>query len=151
MWKNIKKCINGEAMSDIFKDIIPSLLQNKSSVVTEANEKDYVPYIVNKALSFHYDCILYANEMNKNPSVDKLLQFHFFLNSVRGYKRPFQKWIKKDTIENLEAIKEYYKYSNEKAKEVLSILSDEQITTIKKKLDKGGVNDKHKRPRGGET
>jgi len=138
-------------MSDIFKDIIPSLLQNKSSVVTEANEKDYVPYIVNKALSFHYDCILYANEMNKNPSVDKLLQFHFFLNSVRGYKRPFQKWIKKDTIENLEAIKEYYKYSNEKAKEVLSILSDEQITAIKKKLDKGGVNDKHKRPRGGET
>jgi len=151
MWKHIKKCINGEAMSDIFKDIIPSLLQNKSSVVTEANEKDYVPYIVNKALSFHYDCILYANEMNKNPSVDKLLQFHFFLNSVRGYKRPFQKWIKKDTIENLEAIKEYYKYSNEKAKEVLSILSDEQITAIKKKLDKGGVNDKHKRPRGGET
>lgn len=138
-------------MTDIFKEIIPSILQNKSSVVTEENEKDYVPYVVNKALSFHYDCILYANEMNKHPSLDKLLQYHYYLNTIRPYKRPFQKWHKKDSIENLSLIKEYYNVSNDKAKEILGILTDAQIEIVKKKLEKGGINDKSKRSSGSKT
>lgn len=138
-------------MTDIFKEIIPSILQNKSSVVTEENEKDYVPYVVNKALSFHYDCILYANEMNKHPSLDKLLQYQYYLNTIRPYKRPFQKWHKKDSIENLSLIKEYYNVSNDKAKEILGILTDAQIEIVKKKLEKGGINDKSKRSSGSKT
>ena len=138
-------------MTDIFKEILPSILQNKSSVVTEENEKDYIPYVVNKALSFHYDCILYANEMNKHPSLDKLLQYQYYLNTIRPYKRPFQKWHKKDSIENLSLIKEYYNVSNDKAKEILGILTDAQIEIVKKKLEKGGINDKSKRSSGSKT
>jgi len=138
-------------MTDIFKEIIPSILQNKSSVVTEENEKDYVHYVVNKALSFHYYFILYANEMNKRPGLDKLLQYQYYLNTIRPYKRPFQKWHKKDSIENLSLIKEYYNVSNDKAKEILGILTDAQIEIVKKKLEKGGINDKSKRSSGSKT
>lgn len=136
-------------MADIFKDIVPSILQTKKNVLDEEN--DYIPFVVNKALSFHYDCILYANEMNKLPNLDKLLQYQFLINSTRGYKRPFQKWHKKEKLEDVDAIKEYYKYSNEKAREVLSILSNVQIDEIKKQIRKGGLNDKSKRTCGGET
>ena len=136
-------------MSDLFKDIIPSILQTKKNVVE--NEKDYVPFVVNKALSFHYDCVLIANEMNKVPNTDGILQYHFLLNKVRGYKRPFQKWHKRETIEDLDAIKEYYNYSNDKAKEALTVLSNDQINDIKSKLNKGGLNDKHKRTNRGDA
>lgn len=138
-------------MSDLFKEVIPSILQTKKSVITEENERDYVPFVVNKALSFHYDCVLLANEMNKLPNTDALLQYHFMLNIVRGYKRPFQKWHKRETIENLEAVKEYYNYSNEKAKEALSVLSDDHIAEIKRTLFKGGLNDKSRRANRGKT
>ena len=136
-------------MTDLFKDIIPSILQTKKNVVE--NEKDYVPFVVNKALSFHYDCVLFANEMNMVPNTDGILQYHYYLNTIRGYKRPFQKWQKRDTIEDLEAIKEYYKYSNEKAKDVLMVLSDGQINEIRRKLNKGGLNGKSKRTYRGDA
>lgn len=126
-------------MPDLFKEIIPSILQTKKSVITEENNKEYPAYIVNKALSFHMDCLFYANQMNKMPGLDPLLQYHYLINSIRGYKRPFQQWHKKDTIENLAAIKEYFKYSNEKAKQALEILSYDQIEEIKRKTDKGGM------------
>lgn len=132
-------------MADLFKDIVPSILQNKKSVVTQENEGDYVPFVVNKALSFHYDCVLYANEMNRHPNVDALLQYQYLLNTIRPYKRPFQKWQKRETVEDLDAIKEYYNYSNEKAKEALAVLSKSQVSEIKKKLDKGGLNVRNKR------
>jgi len=74
-------------MSDLFKEIIPSILQTKKNVVE--NEKDYVPFVVNKALSFHYDCVLFVNEMNRVPNTDRILQYHYYLNTIRGYKRPF--------------------------------------------------------------
>jgi hypothetical protein len=92
-----------------------------------------------------------ANQMNMNPSTDNLLQYHYLLNTVRAYKRPFQKWQKRDIVENLEAVKEYYNYSNEKAKEALSLLSDTQIQEIKKYLNKGGLNVRHKRTSGGNA
>lgn len=125
-------------MSDLFKEIIPAILVTKQNVLVD--EKDYVPFVVNKALSFHYDCIMYANTMNQYPNLDKIMQFQFLLNTVRAYKRPYQKWIKKNTIENIEAVKEYYKYSNEKAQEVLLLLTDDQLDEIRRKLDKGGLN-----------
>ena len=138
-------------MSDLFKDIIPSIQQTKKVVVTAENERDYVPFVVNRSLSFHHDIIMFANQMNMMPDADPLLQYHYLLNTVRAYKRPFQKWQKREIVENLDAVKEYYGYSNEKAKEALSILSDAQIEEIKKTLNKGGLNVRHKRVSGGNT
>jgi hypothetical protein len=139
-------------MPDIFKEIIPSILQNKTPVINQANENDYVPFVVNRAMSQHYDCVMQANQMNMLPHADKLLQYHFYLNSIRPYKRPFQKWHKKETVESLSIIKEYYRCSNEKAREIAVILSEVQIDELKKRLDKGGLkNDKSKRSRRSET
>lgn len=129
-------------MADLFKDTIPSILQTKKNVITQENERDYVPFIINRALSFHMDCVMQANKMNSLPATDSLLQYHYLLNTVRSYKRPFQKWQKREDDANLEAIKEYYGYSNEKAKEALRILNDDQLNNIKKTLNKGGLNAK---------
>ena len=127
-------------MTDLFKEIIPSILQTKKEVLD--NEKDYNPYVINRALSYHIDCILYANQMNMNPSIPSILQYQYFLNSIRPMKRKSQPWQKQEAIKNLECVKEYFGYSNEKAKEALRILTDEQIALIKEKLDKGGVTKK---------
>ena len=134
-------------MSDLFKDIIPSILHNKNHDLD--NEKDYHAFVINKALSFHYDCVLQANEMNKVPGLPAALQYQYLLNTVRGYKRPFRKWEKRETIDDLEAVKEYYNYSYEKAKEALVLLSNAQKEAIRKAIDKGGTNDsKPRRVRG---
>lgn len=106
------------------------------------NEKDYVPFIVNKHLSYFYDCVLFANEMNKIPNIDKRLQYDYLINTVRSVNRPFVKWHKKVNVENLNVIKQYYNFSNAKAEMVLSLLNDEQINDIKKKINKGGTDDK---------
>jgi hypothetical protein len=136
-------------MADVFKDILPSILQTKQDVLE--NEKDYNAFIVNKALSFHYDCVLAANLMNIHNNLDGKLQFHFLLNTIRSKKRPFQKWQKRETVENLDVIKEYFNYSNEKAKEALTVLSDAQIDEIKKNLFKGGLNAKSRRINRGDS
>jgi nitrogen regulatory protein PII-like uncharacterized protein len=130
-------------MADLFKEVVPSILQTKqNALVSEQDENDYVPFIVNKALSFHADCLHYANEMNMNHHLDKKLQYDFLFHTVRGYKRPFQKWMKREKEEDIELIKEYFNFSTEKAKTAIRILSDNQIKEIKKKLDKGGKNTK---------
>lgn len=100
--------------------------------------KDYNAWIVNKGLSYFPDTLLYANEMNRHYGIPKNWQFSFLLNSITKKKR-FSKWSKKDTIsESLRLVKEYYGYSNEKAKQALSVLSDEQLAMIEQKLYKGG-------------
>jgi len=134
-------------MAELFKDIIPAILQTKEVVIGPENEKDYVPYIVNRALSYHRDCIFYANQMNMRPNVDGVMQNHYLLNTVRAWRRPFQKWQKLESNDDLDAISEYYGYSMDKAKEAFRLLSDEQIGDIKKRLDKGGLNDKYKSER----
>jgi hypothetical protein len=138
-------------MADLFKDVIPSILQSKKHVISSENEKDYVPFVVNKALSFHYDCVLQANQMNLIPNTEKLLQYHYLINKVRGYRRQFQKWQKRETIEDLESVKEYFNYSNEKAKEALTVLTSDQIIEIRKKLNKGGLNAESKRTNRGAS
>jgi tRNA-dihydrouridine synthase len=138
-------------MSDLFKDIIPSIQQTKKVVVTQENERDYVPFVVNRSISFHLDMVMAANQMNMMPSAEGLLQYHYLLNTVRSYKRPFQKWQKLSSNDGLEAIKEYFNYSNEKAKEALMILSNDQLEKIKKNLNKGGLNAKPRRLNTGGT
>ena len=85
-----------------------------------------------------YDCIAQANEMNGYHFLGKDVQFNFFINSIRKKKRFGGKWLKQNVLKDIEYVKEYYDYSNEKAREALSILSKEQIESIKLSVDKGG-------------
>ena len=100
--------------------------------------KKYPPYVINRCLSQHVDTIMMANEVNQRHGLDKRLQFHFLLNSIRKRKRFGGKWITTSKSKNLEFIKEYYGYSNSKAKVALDTLTKKQIEFIKLKLDKGG-------------
>ena len=97
----------------------------------------YPPFIVNRCLSGHIDCILFANEMNMNAHLSKDMQYSFYLNSLRKRKR-FSPWLRKDKVTDLECVKSYYSYSNEKASQALKILSKEQIAFIKQRLEIGG-------------
>tara|TARA_B100001093_G_C26146946_1_gene725768 strand:+ start:68 stop:445 length:378 start_codon:yes stop_codon:yes gene_type:complete len=109
----------------------------KDIMVDDIAEKEYNPFIINRGLSFFKDTILYANEMNRYHHLDHRVQFDFFINIIRKKKR-WSKWIKADEISNLKLIKEYYGYSNEKAKSALSLMSNEQIEQIKQRIYKGG-------------
>ena len=127
-------------MPDLFKEIIPSILQTKKSPFQdELDYKDYTPFVVNRALSYHMDCVLYANEMNLHPQLEKDLQYQYLLNTIRPMKRKFQPWQKSEVDKNIDCVKTYFGYSNQKAKEALRILNDEQIAEIKRRTDKGGV------------
>jgi hypothetical protein len=100
--------------------------------------KDYIPFIVNRGLSYFPDTVLYSNEMNLRNEIPKDWQFNFFLNSIVKRKR-FSKWHKKDAeTESLRLVMEYFGYSSEKAKQALNVLDDAQLTIIKEKLYKGG-------------
>ena len=122
------------------KDWLNSINQTKKNLIDEdlPVEKEYPPYIINKCMSGHIDCVMFANEMNKNHFIDKKLQYDFFINIVRT-KRRFSPWLRKDKIDDLDLIKKYYGYSNEKASQALKILSKEQITFIRSKFDVGGL------------
>jgi hypothetical protein len=128
-------------------DFVNAINYTKKDLMTgsendELVEKEYVPFLVNKSLSYFPDTILYANEINRYNNVDKKLQFHYLLNSIRPQKR-FAKWVKKVESEDISAVSQYYKYNVDKASQVLSILSAEQLETIKQELKK--VNDDHYR------
>ena len=121
------------------KDWLNSINLNKNNIIEEDpdTERKYAPFIINKCMSGHLDTVLLANEMNMNHSLSKSLQYDFFLNSVRKKKR-FSPWLRKDKIKNLDVVKQYYGYSNEKATQVLRILTSEQIAFIRSKLEIGG-------------
>ena len=121
------------------KDWLNSINFNKENLIEEdpSTIKDYAPYIVNRCLSGHIDCIMYANEMNKYSFLDKDMQYSFYLNTLRKKKR-FSPWLRKDKVTDLEIIKQYYGYSNEKASNALKILTPEQINYIKQRLETGG-------------
>jgi len=98
----------------------------------------YPPFIVNRCLSGHIDCILFANEMNMNAHLSKDMQYSFYLNTIRKRKR-FSPWLRKDKVKDLECVKQYYGYSNEKASQALKILNKEQLNFIKQRLETGGT------------
>mgnify|MGYP003114467882 FL=1 len=122
------------------KDWLNSINFNKDDLTSEDPDciKEYPSYIVNRCLSGHLDTILYANEMNLHPNLDKDMQYQFFLNSLRKRKR-FSPWLRKDKVDNLNIIKKYYGYSNEKALQALRLLTQQQLDYIKKRLDTGGM------------
>ena len=101
-------------------------------------EKKYPAYIVNRCMSMFWDTLPAANEMNGYHFLDKKVQFDFFINSIRKQKRFGGKWLSQAKLKNMEYVKEYYGYSNEKAKDALNILTEQQIEHIKESLNKGG-------------
>ena len=127
------------------KDWLNSINQNKKNIMDEdpSSIKEYAPYIINRCLSGHIDCLMYANEMNKFSSLDKKLQYDFFINIIRKKKR-FSPWLKQEKVKDLEVVKSYYGYNNQKAEQALKILSKEQIDFIKSKLEIGGHNERSK-------
>ena len=115
---------------------VNDILQHKKNIIRNSDDPElaesfYSPYLTNKALSFYVDTIFYANEMNQHPSLDKLLQYDFLLNSVRAYKRKYA-WTKDVKNEELQLISDYYKINLKRAEEYLKILTTEQINEIKK-------------------
>ena len=100
-------------------------------------QKKYPAFIVNKILSGFQDCIMLVNEMNRNHFVDKDMQFHFLLNSIRSKKR-YSPFLRSSKLKDLDVVKEYYGYNNEKAKVALDILTKDEVKLIKEKLFKGG-------------
>ena len=125
-------------MSIELKDWLNSINFTKENLMEDPDvKKEYPPYIINRCLSGHLDCIMFANEMNKYSFLDKDMQYSFYLNTLRKKKR-FSPWLRKDKVTDLEIIKQYYGYSNEKASQALKILTPEQIKFIKQRLDTGG-------------
>ena len=132
-------------MSYELKEYLNAINHRKENLMDSEDEmweKKYPAFIVNKCLAPFSDTIMLVNEMNMNHHLDNKLQFDFLLNTVRSRKR-YAPWMKANKVKNLEYVKEYYGYGNEKAKSALNILNDEQIKTIKNSLDKGGKNGKH--------
>ena len=123
------------------KDYLNSINQNKQNLIDQdpLAEKKYPAYIVNKCMAQHLDTVMHANEMNQWVNLPNKLQYDFFINTVRPKKR-FSPWDKKDKIDDLELIQKYYGYSVEKARQVIDILSRQQLDYIKNKLNTGGYN-----------
>ena len=127
-------------MSYQLKDYLNSINHTKENLMDSDDpmwEKKYSPYIINKCLAPFNDTIMLVNEMNMRPHLSHKLQYVFLLNTIRSKKR-YAPWVKASKLKDLEYVKEYYGYNNEKAKTALSILNNEQIITIKNSLNKGG-------------
>ena len=128
-------------MYDLFKDYLPAINHTKKNLMNSDDpmwEKKYPAFMVNKVLSGFQDTVMLCNEMNRNHFLDRDMQFQFLLNSIRSKKR-FTPFLRASKIKDIECVKEYYGYSNEKAKSALDILTKEQLKLIKESLYKGGT------------
>lgn len=119
-------------------EYLNSINYSKEDVmIDDLTEKSYNSFMINRSLSYFPDTIQFANLMNRYHHLDNKLQYHFLINIIRKRKR-FSKWYKPETESDIEVVKKYYGYSNEKARQVLSLLSPDQINIIKQKVDQGG-------------
>ena len=128
-------------MYDLFKDYLPAINHTKKNLMNSDDpmwEKKYPAFMVNKVLSGFQDTVMLCNEMNRNHFLDRDMQFQFLLNSIRSKKR-FTPYVRRSKIKDIECVKEYYGYSNDKAKSALDILTKEQLKLIKERLYKGGI------------
>lgn len=119
-------------------DFINSIQTEKNYVLSDETEKDYNQFVINRGLSFGADTIIYGNEMNSRPHLTAKMQYDFLFYGIPKRKR-YNKWIKADKIDNIDIITEYYECSDVRAKEILGLLTEEQVEQIRKRLFKGGV------------
>lgn len=120
-------------LSDFFNSINKT---KKNIIEDDRSEKAYVPFVVNKSLSYHKDCIFHVNLMNMNPLLDRKMQYEYLLYALPKASR-YGKWHKADG-ERIEPIMAFYGYSRSKAMEVAAILTDKQLDSIKEALNTGG-------------
>ena len=123
------------------KEYLNAINFTKKDIMKSEDElwrKKYPAFIVNKLLSAFSDTIMFVNEMNRNHFIDKDMQFQFLLNSIRTKKR-YSPFLRANKLKEIECVKEYYGYSNDKAKSALDILTKDEIKLIKDKLYKGGT------------
>jgi hypothetical protein len=119
-------------------DYLNSINDTKIDIMKDdIDERAYNSFMVNRSLSYFPDTVAMANELNRYHHLDKKLQYHFLINIIRKRKR-FSKWIKPDLVSDMDVVKQYYGYSNEKARQILHLLSPEQIEELRKKVSKGG-------------
>ena len=130
-------------MADLFKEILPDINYGHTNLIRtdDMDEDEYGGkcFIINRALSMNVDTVLYANEINQQYNLDPLLQYDYFINSLRKKKR-WSKWAKASTSANLELVKTYYNYNEQRAREVLDLLTEKQVEDIRLRLSKGGTN-----------
>jgi hypothetical protein len=129
-------------MSENPFDYINSITYTKKNMMADTDndplaEKQYNAFLTNRGLSYFYDTIIYANEMNRYSFLDKKLQYSFLINIIRPKKR-FSKWSKKIKNSDLDLVKEYFQYNDKRAIEALSLLSNDDLRIIKTKIEKGG-------------
>ena len=134
-------------MTDLFKDVLPDLNYKKENLIAKGDlsEDTYgkLLYRVNRALSMNVDTIFYANEMNINGHLDPLLQYDYFINSLRKKKR-YSKWAKPSSLPDVELIKQFYNYNEQRVREILPLLTTEHLELIKYKMERGGKDEIHK-------
>lgn len=123
-------------MSNPF-DYLNSVNMTKKDIMDPLEESKYPAFMVNRGLSYFQDTVLLANEMNRCHQLDGRMQYDFLRTSIRKRKR-FSKWVKKDAVDNVALVKEYYNYSDSKAESVMDLFTSEDIASIKSKLYKGG-------------
>ena len=124
-------------------DFVNDIYYSKKNLITNSDnpqlaETFYIPFLTNKALSFHIDCILYSNQLNQYPNLDKKLQYDYYLNTIRSGRRP-NKWIKDEDYSDVELISNYFKCNETRAREILEVLTPYTIDIIKAKQIEGGV------------
>ena len=118
------------------KDWLNSINSTKKNIMDEDPDAKYNPFVINRCMSAYIDTVLLSNELNINSHLDPKLQYDFFINIVRPKKR-FAPWLKKEKINSPELVKEYYSYSDEKARVALKILTEDQIEYIRQRMDRG--------------
>lgn len=119
-------------------DIVKNITESNEDILVDETEKDYAPFVVNRALSFNLDCVFIVQELNKYGSLPKRMQYDFLRHSIDKRKR-YGRWTKRDTIsDDIELIKRAYNYSNEKAQTVLSVMTDKQLLELRQLMDTGG-------------
>jgi len=123
---------------DLFKDFLPDLTQHKVNLLRQdpEAEKDFQAFIINRAMSMHLDCVLYANEVNRRPTMTKQMVYDYYIHSIRKGKR--YGWAKKTNVADVKLIMDYYGYNESKALEALRILKPEEIETLRQRMNKGG-------------
>jgi hypothetical protein len=126
-------------------DFVKEIQSSKRDLMADPqSEKDYVPFVVNRALSYELDCVMEANAMNSRHHLDKKMQFGYLLKIIRARRRPFHKWAKKVEAEHVECVKKFWDCSERKALEILRILTPEQVEQVIRITDMGGLTKKPK-------
>ena len=123
------------------KDYLQAINETKKPLLESDDkewEKKYPPFVINRCLSMFYDTIMHSNEMNGLHFLPKTMQFHYLINSIRKKKRFGGKWLSQAKLKDMDIVKEYYGFSNAKAKEALTLLTKDQIEIIRNNLNKGG-------------